>query len=91
MPSGITLIGRVIANQPDGPGLTIVTVQYEYSVPVADIINGGMITIGDAVAILDITQTDQEIEAILRDAVAADATHFSGLSFTSADVRGCRL
>jgi len=46
---------------------------------------------GQANLLLNIQQTDTEIEALFRETVAADAMVQTGQTFTASDVRGCKL
>lgn len=82
----VTITGRIVGQGAgNNPGETNMIINYQLS----EVVNGVMQN--EESFPVTLTGTDQEIESILREEVAARVSELTGVSFTSSDVRGCRL
>lgn len=82
----VTITGRIVGQGAgNNPGETNMIISYQLS----EVVNG--IMQNEESFPVSLSGTDQEIENSLREGVAARVSEVTGVSFTAADVRGCKL
>lgn len=86
----ILITGNIKSLQPsDAPDIQTISLVYGLSQQV--LIPGGAVNSGDIAFQVNVQRTDQEIESDLRAKLAEYISTQTGLTFTEADVRGCKL